>query len=163
MKVNEFYLAVKIFNQRRAAFHPVAAIQILHPVNRLNLGPVDVATNHAIRLVAARHGGQRSFVFCNEFHGGLGFELQKRRQRPVPKPHRATRPVEIEVKVENPIVKVGSQFFEEMIKVRQAIRLVAVNDEIFFPVGGGVHHLPRHRHCAETHAHELLDELIVVA
>jgi hypothetical protein len=69
MEVNEFYLAVKIFNQRRATLHPVAAVQILHAINRLYLGPVNVAANYAIGIVAAGHGRQRGFIFGHELDG----------------------------------------------------------------------------------------------
>ena len=50
-----------------------------------------------------------------------------------------------------------------MVKVRQPIRLVAVNDEIFFAVCRRVHHLPSNGDIAKAHAHELLDEFVVVA
>ena len=152
MEVNEFDFAVEIFNQRRAAFHPVAAVQILHPVNHLHLGPVDVAANHAVGLMVARHGGQRRFVFGDEFHRGLGLEFQIRRQRPVAKTQRAPHPVEIQVEVQNPVVKVRAEFFEQMIEMRQPVRLMAVDHQIFFPIGGGMDGLPRHRDAAKPHA-----------
>ena len=40
---------------------------------------------------------------------------------------------------------------------------MSVDDEIFFPVGSGVDHLARNRNAAEFHAHELLNELVMVA
>ncbi len=53
--------------------------------------------------------------------------------------------------------------FQQMIEVRQSVRLMTVDDEVFFPVGGGVDDLMRHGHAAETHPGELVDELVVVA
>ena len=47
--------------------------------------------------------------------------------------------------------------------MRQTVRLVAVDDQIFFTVGSGMNGLPRHLHTAETHADELLDEFVMVA
>ena len=163
MEVNEFYLAVKIFNQRGATFHPVAAVQVFHTVNLLHLGPVNMSANHAISLMVAGHGGQRGFIFGHELHSGLGLELQKRCERPVTETHRASQAIEVEVKVENPVVKVRSKFFKQMIEMRQTVGLVAMDDEIFLSVSGGVHRLPRHGDAAKTHAHELFNELVVVA
>ena len=59
MEVNQFDVAVKIFDERGAAFHPVAAVQIFNAVNFARLGAVNVAANHAVRVVAARHRGER--------------------------------------------------------------------------------------------------------
>ena len=163
MKVDEFDLAVEIFNQSRAAFNPISAVQILHAVNQLQLGAVDVPADDAVGLMVAGHGCERVFVFRDEFHGGLGFGFQIGRQRPVTKAQHAPQPVEIQIKVQNPVVKVRAEFFQQVIEMRQSVRLMAVDDEVFFPVGGGVDHLSRHRHVPEPHAHELLDELVMVA
>jgi hypothetical protein len=57
----------------------------------------------------------------------------------------------------------GAKLFQQMIEMRQAIGLVAVNDEIFFPIGRSMDHLVRHHHPAKTHAGELINELIMVA
>ena len=163
MEVNEFDFAVEIFNQRGAAFHPVAAVQILHAVNHLHLGAMNVAADDAISFLIARHRSERAFIFGDEFDRRLGFEFQKCRQRPVTKTQRAAQPVEIQIEIENPVVKMRAEFLEQMIEVRQAVRLVAVDDEIFFPVGGGVDHLVRHDHAAKTHPGKLINELVMVA
>ena len=163
MEMDEFDFAVKVFDQGGAAFHPVTAVEVLHPVNGLDLGPVDVAADHAIRPMAPGHGGEGLFIFGDKFHGGLGLEFQIRRQRPVAKAQRAPQPVEVQVEVENPVVQVGAQFFEQMIEMRQAIRLMTVNDEVFFAIGGDMDGFARHGHGAEAHAHELLHKFIVIA
>ena len=63
MEMDEFDFAVKIFDQGGAAFHPVTAVEVLHAVNGLDLGPVDVAADHAIRLMAAGHAWRASFSY----------------------------------------------------------------------------------------------------
>ena len=80
MKMDEFDLAVEIFNQRRATFNPIAAVHVLHAVDQLHLGPVNVTTDDAVSLLVARHGRKRIFVFSDEFDGGLGLEFQIRGQ-----------------------------------------------------------------------------------
>ena len=163
MEVNEFDFAVEIFDQSRATFNPISAVQILHAVNHLHLGAVDVAANDAFGLVTARHGSQSVFVFGDVFHSGLGLGFQIRRERPVAETERAAETVEIKIEVENPVVKVRAELFQQVIEMRQAVRLVAVDDEIFFPGGGGMNHLMRHHHAAETHPGELVHELIMIA
>ena len=121
---------------------------------------MNVAADDAIGVMAAGHGSERAFVFGDEFDGGLGLEFQKRRERPVAETKRAAQAVEVEVEVENPVVKVRAELFEEVIEMRQAVRLMAVDDEILLAVGGGMDGLPRHLHAAEAHADELLDELV---
>ena len=95
MEVNEFDLAVKIFDQRRATFHPITAVHILHAVHQLHFRAMDVTADHAISLVVARHGGKRVFVFGDEFDGGLGLEFKIRRQRPITETQRAAEAVEV--------------------------------------------------------------------
>jgi len=163
MEVDEFDLAVEIFNQSRATFNPISAVQILHAVNHLHLRTMDVAANDTVGLLVACHGRERTLVFGDVFHGGLGLRLQIRRERPVAETHRAAQAVEIQIEIENPIVKMRAKLFQKMIKMRQAVRLMAVDDEIFLPIGGGVDHLMRHDHAAKTHSGKLVNELVVVA
>ena len=80
MEVNEFDLAVKVFNQGRAAFDPIPAVQVLNPVYQLHLGAVDMATDDTVGLLVAGHRGQGALVFGYKFHSGLGLEFQKCRQ-----------------------------------------------------------------------------------
>jgi len=163
MEVDEFDLTVEIFNQRSAAFHPVAAVQIFDALNGLGLRPVDVTADDAMSLVAARHGGESVLVFRDVFHGRLGLEFQIRRQRPVAEAERPAQAIEIQVEIENPVVKMRTELFQQVIEMRQAVRLMTVDDEIFFPVGGGVDGLPSDGHCAKFHAKKLFDEFVVVA
>jgi hypothetical protein len=55
MEVDEFDLAVEIFNQSRATFNPISAVQVLHAVNHLHLGAMNVAADDAVGLMVARH------------------------------------------------------------------------------------------------------------
>jgi len=163
MEVNEFDLAIKIFNQRGAAFHPVAGVIILHAVNDLHFGAVDVAADHTVGPILPRHNSQGLLVFRDELDGRLGLGLYIRRNGPVTEPQRPPHPIEVEIKVENPIVKVRTHFFQKMVEMRQAIRLVAMDDEIFFAIGPDVDRLASHDDAAKPHADKLLDEFVVIA
>jgi hypothetical protein len=101
MEVDEFDFTVEIFNQSGAAFNPISAVQILHAVDHFCFRAVDVATDDAVGLVAARHGGERVLVFGDVFHSGLGLGFQVGRQRPVAETKHAPQPVEIQVEVED--------------------------------------------------------------
>jgi len=80
MEVDEFNLAVEIFNQSGATFNPIPAVQILNALNGLGLRPVDVAADNTVRLMAARHRGERVLVFRDVFHSGLSLKFQIRRE-----------------------------------------------------------------------------------
>ena len=163
MEMNQLDLAVKIFHQRGAAFHPVTAVQIIHLADLFYLRPVDMAANDTVGLLVARHLRQGLFVLGHEFHRRLRLEFQERRQRPVTETHDPPQPVEIQVKIQNPVVKMRTKFFKQMIEVSQAVRLMAVDHQIFFPVSRRVNNFARNRHAAEAHPEKLLDEFIVVA
>ena len=95
MEVDEFDLAVEIFNQSRATFNPISAVQVLHIADHFHFRAVNVTADDAVSLVAARHRSQRVLVFGDKFYGGLGLGFQKCRERPITKSHHAPQPVEI--------------------------------------------------------------------
>lgn len=163
MKVNEFDLAVEIFHQSRAAFNPIPAVQIFDAVDGLDLGAMDVAADDTLGILFARHGSQRVFVFRHVLHRGLGLHLHVGRQRPVTEAERAAQAVEVQVEIQDPVVQVRTEFLEQVVEMREAVRLVAVDDEVFFAVRADVHHFTGHGHAAETHADELFHEFIVIA
>ena len=78
MEVDEFNFAVKIFNQSRATFNPIAAIQILHAADGFYFRAMDVTADDAVGLMTARHRSECVFVFGDKFYGGFGFGFQKR-------------------------------------------------------------------------------------
>ena len=80
MKVDEFNFAVKIFDQGRATFNPIPAVQILHAVDHFCFRAVNVTADDPVGLLVAGHGCERVFVFRDKFDGRLGLELEIRRQ-----------------------------------------------------------------------------------
>ncbi len=80
MEMNQLDLAVKIFHQRRAAFHPVAAVQIFDVTDFLDLRAMDMAADHAVSLLVPRHLRQRFLVLGHKLHRRLRLKFQKRRQ-----------------------------------------------------------------------------------
>jgi hypothetical protein len=163
MEVNEFDSAVKMFHQRGAALDPVAAVEVLHVADGLDLGAVDVAADDAVHALLARHLREGFLVLGHKFHRGLGLELQVRGERPVAEAEGAAQAIEVQVEIENPVVQVRADLFEQVVEVREAVGLVAVRDEIFPPVRADVNDLLRERDAAEPHAGEFLHELVMIA
>ena len=163
MEMDEFDFAVEILNEGGATFDPVAAVEVLDAADGLHLGAVDVAADDAIRLMTFGHGGEGVLVFGDVFYGGLGLEFEIGGERPVAEAEHAAEAVEIQVEIQDPVVDVGPEFFEQMVEMGEAIRLVTVDDEIFFTVGGGVDGLAGEEDAAEAHADKVLDEFVVIA
>ena len=155
-------VAREILHQRRAAFHPVAAVHVLHVADLFHLRAVDVAADHALHLVLTRHLHDGFLVFRDVFHGRLGLGFQIRRQRPVAETEPAAHAIEIQVEIQNPVVEPGADLFQQPIELRQTVELMPVQHEEFFAVRRRVNHLTRNRHAAEIHAEELLQKFVMV-
>ena len=52
-------IAFKILGQRRATFHPIAAVEILHAIDWLDLGAMDVTADDAGESAVPRFGDER--------------------------------------------------------------------------------------------------------
>src|SRR5450756_2410282 len=67
--------AVLVFDQRRAAFHPVAAIHVADALLVANGRTVDVPADDALGAVTPRLGGERLFERADVIHGVLDLQL----------------------------------------------------------------------------------------
>lgn len=54
MKIEQLKFPGKILHQRRAALHPVTAIQILNPLNAANLRPMNMTADYPMRPMLPR-------------------------------------------------------------------------------------------------------------
>ena len=128
MEVHQFNLTVKIFNQRRAAFHPIAGIQINDVANVPDFRAMDVAANHALDILFPRRLHDRVFVIAHIFDRRLGFVFQISGERPIPETEPAPDAIEMEIKVQNPIVKPGADAVEQTVEIHDPIELVTVQN-----------------------------------
>lgn len=163
MKMNQSHCSIEVFHQCRAVLHPVAAIQIPHVADHLDLRAMDVTANDAIRLLFARHLRYGLLVVGGVFDRLLGLELQIRRQRPVTEPQTATNTVQIQIQIQKLLIEPRADAIEQSIEMRQAIALMAVDNKITFAVGTRMDKLPRQRHAAKAQADEVLHEFVVIA
>lgn len=152
-----------VFDQCRAVFYPIAAVHVNKILDRPDLGPVDVAADYPVHADLAAELDHRFLVIRHVFDRGLGFELDVGRERPIAETETAPESIHPDVQVENAIVKRGADAIEQPIEVRQAVELMAVNDEVTLAVGGGVNDAFREAHGAEADAEEFFEELVMVA
>ena len=68
MEFDELDVAVEIFHQRGAAFHPVTAVKVRHVVDGLNFRAVDVSADDALHIVFAGHLQHGVLVLRDVFH-----------------------------------------------------------------------------------------------
>lgn len=99
IKIYQPYIALKIFDQRRATFHPISAVEILHAIDGLDLRSMNVATDDAIQFFHARHLSQGLFIIADMFDGAFGLLLEVRGQRPVAKSESPPDAIEVDVQV----------------------------------------------------------------
>ncbi len=163
IEMDQSDVAGKILDQRRAAFHPVATVEILHAVDRLDLRAMDVAADDAVEVLHPGHLGECFFIIADMFHGALGLLFEIRRQRPVPKSQSAADAIEVDVDVEQVLVNPRTEPVEQVIEMRHPVGLMPVDDEIAAPIHAGVNRLTRERHIAKAQAEEFLHKLVVVA
>ena len=128
MEVYQLNVAFEIFDQCRAAFNPIAAIQISHVADELGFCAVNVAADDALRVMFARHLHDGLFVLGDVFHRRLGFVFEIRRERPITKTQATPDAIEMQVEIQNPVVKPRAELFEHAIELRQAVELMAMQD-----------------------------------
>ena len=80
------------FDDGRAAFDPVAAIQIADAIDHAVGRVVDVATNDAIDLAAMPLGRNHVLELSDEVDGAFDAILEIRREGPISEPKAPTHP-----------------------------------------------------------------------
>jgi len=163
MESDEFDRSRRVLHQRRAVFHPVAAVQVKKIADRPDFGAVDVAADDAVHADLAAELDHRLLVVGHVFHRGLGLEFDVGSERPVAETKTAPQSIHPDVEVEDAIVQRRADAIEQAVEVRQAVELMAVNDEVTLAVGGGVDDAFGEAHGAEADAEKFFEELIVIA
>ena len=127
-----------MLHQGRAAFHPVAVVQVEHAAHLPHLGVVDVAAHHAIESTPPRLAGQGVLEPVDRLHGVLHPALQPGRQRPVRMAQAPADRVEVAVQDQGRGIRPVSQQCEELGIAHHAVELVAMHDQQAAAVGRGV-------------------------
>ncbi len=124
---------------------------------------MDMTADDAMDVLLARHLNDRLLVVGDILDRLFGLILQIGGDRPITKAHAAAKTVEVEVKVENPIIEPCANPIEEFVEVHHAIELMSMQNEIGFAVSGGVQDFAGHDNAAEIHIDELLEAFVMVA
>jgi hypothetical protein len=126
MEVYESNVAVEILHQRRAALHPVAAIHIGHPAILLDLRPMNVPADNPLHVLLVRHLHDGVLEVTNVFHRGLGLVFEIGGDRPVTEAEAPAHAVEMQIEVQDPVVKARPDAIEQAVEVRDAVELMPV-------------------------------------
>ena len=126
MEVNQLNFAVEVFDQRGATLDPIAGIQIDNVTDYLDLSAMDMAANHSVNVVLSRRLHDRLLVVAHVLNRRLGFVFQIGRQRPIPETKAAPDAVEMDIEVQDPIVKPGADAVEQSIEIHDAVELMAM-------------------------------------
>ena len=161
--VQDFQAAVGVFDERRAAFDPVAVVAVEDAVDGPHLGGVDVAADDAVGAQPSRLGDDGGLEAADVFDRLLDLVLEVGRQRPVAEPQLAADPVEGGVDGQRrrigPVAGKGQPFGVP----DHAVELVAVQDQQAAAVGGDVDGLVLDDDAPEAAEGEVAENLVVIA
>lgn len=163
MEVDELNVSVKIFDQRRATFDPIAGVQVNHVADCFNFRAMNVPANDAVDILFPRGLNDRVFKVAHVFDSGFGFVFQISRDGPIAESEHAADAIEGEIEIQNPIIQPRADAIEQAIKMRDAVELMPVQHEITLAIGGGVNDFAREHHAAEIHSQKLFEKLVVIA
>ncbi len=148
---------------RRAAFHPVAGVEVVDALDVARGGVVDVSADDAVDVVAPGFVRQRLLELADEVDGRLDAQLQVRRQRPVAEAEAAADEVQRMVHPQRQLVAAVAEEGEPLGIAHDDVELVAVDDEVALAVGRRVHRLVLDLDAAEVLAAVLAQAFVVVA
>ena len=126
MEVYQLNVAFEIFDQRRAALDPIAAVQISHVADELGFRAVDVAADDALCVMFARHLHNGLFVLGDVFHRRLGLVFEIRCERPVTKTEATPDAIEMQIEIQNPVVEPGAELFEHAVELSETVELMTM-------------------------------------
>ena len=161
--IDDFHLAVEIFDDDRAGFHEIAGIHIGHAVDVADRGMMDMAADDAVG--AAPPGFAREFALetADEIDRVLHLELRPGRKRPVGKAEQAADAVEMRVDEQRRLIGPVAEEREPFGVAHDDVELVAMHDEKAPPVGGDMDRVAHDLDAAERQAQELPREFVVIA
>ena len=161
--IDDLEAAVLVLDQRRAAFHPIAAIHVADAEIVVHHRVMDMAADHAVDLVAMRFRGQRLLEGADIVHRVLDLVLGPLRQRPVAKAEAAAHGVEIAVDQDGEVVGRIAEERQPARVLDHHVEHVAVHDQITAAVGGVVDRGLDHFDAAKMSAVIIAQEFVVIA
>jgi hypothetical protein len=153
-----------MFDDGRAAIHPVAAVEVADAVAIADRGPVDVAADHPVQPALAHGVQHRILEVEDEADRGLHLALGVAGQGPVAGgPQSAADPGEPAVDPYQQVVGNVAEHRHPAVVAGHLVEFVAMHQQVAAAVGGGVDVFVDHLDVAEGGAVVLPQGLVVVA
>src|SRR5690606_18137681 len=154
---------VRMLDDGRAAFHPVAGVDVGEAVEIALRRVVDMAADDAVDALAFRLGGQRFLEAADEIDGVLDLELRPGGEGPVGQAEPAADAIDPRGQGERNLVGPVAEEGEPSGVAHHHVEDVAVNDEIAPAVGRLVDRRFADLDAAEMRTVEIAQELVMVA
>ena len=135
----QFELAVVVFDQRGAVFHPITAVIIGRLPDLANDRAMDMAAEHALDVEAFGITNDRGFVGADKAHRVLDPLLDRLAQRPITESKDPAHGVHERIEREQKLVAEIAEEREPPDVLHHGVELVAVEDENAAPVRGDMH------------------------
>jgi len=160
---HETQLAVVGLDDGRAAFHPVAAVEVVDARERAVGGVMDMPADHAVDATPPGLGGDRLLEGADEGDGALNPILEIGGKRPEPEAQMAAHPVQRLVEPERELVAVVAQIGQPARRAHDDVELVAVHHQVAPALRRLVHDVGADLDAAEAKAGVVAQPLVVVA
>src|SRR5262245_7907698 len=160
---HELEVAVDVLDDRGAVLHPVATVGVDGPVDPAQSRAVNVSAHHAGETAAPGLVGERALEGRHEIDDGLQAILEIAGQAPVPEPEASATSVEPPVEGQPRVASDTAEPHDPAMTARDAVEIVAVQDQQQAAVGGAMDRLPRDHDVAELQIAEPPQVLVVVA
>ena len=160
---DDFHPPVMVLHYRRAAFHPVPAIDVADAEIVVDRGVMDVAADDALGVMLPGIGGQRALVFADIGHRVLHLQLRPLRERPISEPEHAADVVEDAVDEDRRVVGLVAEQREPARLRHDQVEDVAVHHQVAPPVGAFVNCVLDDFDAAEMRAVIAAQEFVVVS
>lgn len=122
-----------------------------------------MAANNSINLGLGGHLNHCILVFADILNSAFGLHLQIGGEGPVAKSESAANSVEIEVQIQDDIVKPAAHPFQKPVKPCQAIELMSVKHKVALAIHADMNGPLADPDLAKTYSHKSLKKLVMVS
>ena len=131
---DEFHAAIVVLDDGAEAFDPVAGVEVMDVFDLFVGGGVDVAADDAFAFALVGEFLQLHFVLIDERNGGLHFAFDRFADGVVFFSEQRSPFVVDAIDGEQAVVAKGPKHGEPAVVGRHAIKAIAVDDEVAFPL-----------------------------
>jgi len=154
---------VVALGDRRAAFHPVATVDVAKPVIVVHRGRMNMTADHPVSLMMFSLGCQRLFERADVVDGILDLQLCPFRQRPIGRAEHTAEGVEDPIGGECKFIGLVAEQCEPTRLGHHKVEYVAVDDQIASIIDAGVDRVFKDLDAAEMRAVISAQEFVVIA